>query len=877
MKPRLLCAAFFLACSIVGYAGDHFVLNLGVAHDNSGNIVELSATKNSDGTYSLATIGSGTTYIVLNTGIAHDPSGQLVRLSANRNNDGTYSIATTGGGGGGGAPTGPAGGVLGGTYPNPTFGTFTSATLETAISDETGSGAAVFATSPNLVTPNIAGFGSITGVIPIANLATGTPTGSKFIRDDGTLAVPAGLSFSGGTVGDIVTAASATTIQDSGTLLSSLAPLASPTFTGTVTAPNVTISGGALVLSGNQSAPAWTTNGLRIQAVAGTLTDTTSSGTVAAAYTNKLGGNTIAASSATTFTEYASLKLAAPVAGTNVTITNPYALDVDSVRLGTAVVITPPVTLFNAVGVTLPSMTGLDFSPGGAGVVMGSNNGLNNDLWIWNGGGNTSELHFVAHGGTLASPTNVMGGAGGYLDTLQWVGGAINALRAFTNIEMGTRQGNPSSENDVVGRIQLNSQSAGRIVDDTATVVNNGPAGGVGGLGVVGGISTSSPAYVGWAALTNGWNLRLYRIGYSFTANPDEPTNYERAVEGWTTSSTASGTTYTIRTEAGGTGLARPISILPGAPPQVAASTAGVAVGMTASNATAGSSSAGAAAGGDVNITSGNAARFTSGNANGGNINLVPGSGIGSGSQGVIQIGTSYISVNNSPTNYGFGFGIASSAAFDILANTTLPTFRVKNDRCVIGVNNVFGFSNSVDAQQTMDTGMSRLAAHSFAFGNGTASDVTGILNFTTAVQSGKTTTYNGIATAGTGFPLIVAAARVTAQSAANASIATYTTPASDGSYEVSMNMNVTAATAISTSMNCTYTDESNTSRTMIFPTTSLSGSFLAGGLVTGTGAFETPVMHIRCKASTSITLSTATGTFSSAVYTAEGIIKQMQ
>lgn len=35
---------------------------------------------------------------------------------------------------------------------------------------------------------------NITGVIPIANLATGTPDGTKFVRDDGTLAVPAGGS-----------------------------------------------------------------------------------------------------------------------------------------------------------------------------------------------------------------------------------------------------------------------------------------------------------------------------------------------------------------------------------------------------------------------------------------------------------------------------------------------------------------------------------------------------------------------------------------------------------------------------------------------------------------------------------------------------------
>lgn len=36
-------------------------------------------------------------------------------------------------------------------------------------------------------------FGS-TDTIPIANLATGTPDGNKFIRDDGVLAVPSGGS-----------------------------------------------------------------------------------------------------------------------------------------------------------------------------------------------------------------------------------------------------------------------------------------------------------------------------------------------------------------------------------------------------------------------------------------------------------------------------------------------------------------------------------------------------------------------------------------------------------------------------------------------------------------------------------------------------------
>jgi hypothetical protein len=118
----------------------------------------------------------------------------------------------------------------------------------------------------------------------------------------------------------------------------------------------------------------------------------------------------------------------------------------------------------------------------------------------------------------------------------------------------------------------------------------------------------------------------------------------------------------------------------------------------------------------------------------------------------------------------------------------------------------------------------------------------------------------------------------VTAQSAANASISTYTVGAADGSFEVSANMNVTASTTLVTTLTCTYTDESNTSRTMVFPVTSLNGTMVAAGAISGAGAtvWETPVMHIRCKASTAITIGTTAGTFTGVTYTAEGIIKQM-
>lgn len=93
------------------------------------------------------------------------------------------------------------------------------------------------------------------------------------------------------------------------------------TFTG-----NQIVSNGSFSLSGNISSSAWTTNGIRYANVSGTLTDTSSSGTVATAYTNLFGGNTIAASNITTFTNYYTTWISSPTSGSNVTFTNRWAL-----------------------------------------------------------------------------------------------------------------------------------------------------------------------------------------------------------------------------------------------------------------------------------------------------------------------------------------------------------------------------------------------------------------------------------------------------------------------------------------------------------------------------------------------------------------------
>jgi len=86
-----------------------------------------------------------------------------------------------------------------------------------------------------------------------------------------------------------------------------------------------------LHVAGNQTASAWTTNGVLLRVGAATLTDSSSSGTVAASVANAIQTPTFAASSSTTYTDAATLYISAnPTAGTNVAITNGYALWVDS-------------------------------------------------------------------------------------------------------------------------------------------------------------------------------------------------------------------------------------------------------------------------------------------------------------------------------------------------------------------------------------------------------------------------------------------------------------------------------------------------------------------------------------------------------------------
>lgn len=140
---------------------------------------------------------------------------------------------------------------------------------------------------------------------------------------------------------------------------------------------------------------------------------------------------------------------------------------------------------------------------------------------------------------------------------------------------------------------------------------------------------------------------------------------------------------------------------------------------------------------------------------------------------------------------------------------------------------------------------------------------------------TGIVTNYKGVATTGYGVPAIYKSSRATAQTAA-ASLSAFTVGAADGSFLISANVLVTAATLHNFTVTCTYTDESNTSRTLTLPFSTLAGAIItaivnAGGAV----AYEGVPLHIRAKAGTTITIASV-GTFTTVTYNIEEMISQI-
>ena len=118
---------------------------------------------------------------------------------------------------------------------------------------------------------------------------------------------------------------------------------------------------------------------------------------------------------------------------------------------------------------------------------------------------------------------------------------------------------------------------------------------------------------------------------------------------------------------------------------------------------------------------------------------------------------------------------------------------------------------------------------------------------------------------------------RATAQTAANASVATLTVGSNDGTYEVSADVLVTTATTHAFTVTVAYTDEGNTARTVTMNFSLVAGGAFTTSIANANGAVPYMGMpiHIRCKAATTITIAT-TGTFTTVTYNVEGRIAQI-
>jgi hypothetical protein len=261
------------------------------------------------------------------------------------------------------------------------------------------------------------------------------------------------------------------------------------------------------------------------------------------------------------------------------------------------------------------------------------------------------------------------------------------------------------------------------------------------------------------------------------------------------------------------------------------------------------------------------------------------------------QIRTGYDATNYMSTTVNS----TGNATFDLVASSGTPGFTFADNVTITGsgtmltVNGNVVFNNGLSvaslsasaAGSAANPDVRLLGGAAFANGLYTISNVklgfaaggaaVGAVSSATGWEFvGKLSNYNSIATAGWGVPAIYGSGRSTAQTAAVASVATYTVGAADGSFEVSANVLVTTATAHSFNVTVAYTDEGNTARTVTLNFSTLAGVISNAAITNVAGAvpYDGVPLHIRCKASTAITIAT-TGTFTTVTYNVEGIIKQ--
>jgi hypothetical protein len=139
--------------------------------------------------------------------------------------------------------------------------------------------------------------------------------------------------------------------------------------------------------------------------------------------------------------------------------------------------------------------------------------------------------------------------------------------------------------------------------------------------------------------------------------------------------------------------------------------------------------------------------------------------------------------------------------------------------------------------------------------------------------SAGKITQYNALATAGNGVPSIVAYGSAVGVSSQQTSICTFT-PAADGLFEVSFNVNITTLGSGSFTVQCTYTDENSGSNTISMIKSSVNGT--VSSLNNAAGPSHGIPLTIRAKGGTAITIKNSSTTYTGCTYDVFAMIKQV-
>lgn len=745
------------------------------------------------------------------------------------------------------------------------LGSFSSAALAGALTDETGSGSAVFSTSPTLVTPilgtpssgiatNLTGLPlttGVTGILPSTNGGTGVNNGSNTVTLAGSLVTSGANSLTLTTTGP-----TNVTFPTSGTL---------STTTGTVTAVSIANANGFSGSSSGGATPALTI-------VAGAITPTSVNSVVLSGSATPTLAVTGTSSISGANTGDQTITLTGAVTGSGIgsfatTIATPGTLTVSTTN-NTATAHTHAITSSSAPGAAA-SILATDSSG-----IIGSTGtrivkGWFTDLTVTNAIAGS----ITGNSATVTTNANLTG--------VVTSSGNATSLGSFTSANLS------SALTDETG-------SGAAVFATSPTLVT--PLLGTPTSGVLTNCTGTASGLTAGSVTTNA-NLTgvITSVGNATSIASQTGTGTKFVVDTSPTISSPviSGGTIDNNVIGGGTAAAGTFTIVTANPALGAGNSIGSVVNLPNNSSTSSSNQFGYRV-----IMPTISSNGSANNIFGVDVESLTVAGTGTinnfyafYTNGVSITGAS-VSAN---TIYGINLSnvltVSAAATISNVVGVSVPGLVLSASATVSNYYGVHLLSPSVSSatltnnygvniQNLGAAGITTASAITIASQSGATNNYAIDYNSgafrvkgDATLQTGKITVYNSISTSGWGAPAIYGSGRSTAQTAAVASVSTYTVGAADGSFIVSANANITTFVAGTFNVTVAYTDETNTAQTLKLNFSSVTGTL--GIAIAAAGPFEGIPAHIRCKASTSITVATS-GTFTSLTYNVEGVISQI-